>query len=47
MKVKSEQYASIYNGIFINPFSAKSYLMGFFRSPSTCTFRMQSAQNGE
>lgn len=46
MEVKSEQYASIYNGIFINPFPAKSYLMGFF-SCFTCTFRKQSAQNSE
>lgn len=29
MAVKPEQYAPIYNGIFINPFPAKSYLMGF------------------
>jgi len=29
MAVKSEQYAPICNGIFINPFPAKSYLTGF------------------
>lgn len=29
MAVKSERHAPIYNGIFINPFPAKSYLMGF------------------
>lgn len=46
MKVRSEQYASIYNGIFIHPFPAKSYLMVFFNC-FTCTFRMQSAQNSE
>lgn len=46
MEVKSKQYASIYNRIFINPFPTKSYLIGFF-SCFTCTFRMQSAQNSD
>lgn len=29
MAVKSEQYAPVYNRIFINLLPAKSYLMGF------------------